>query len=214
MLALAVQVIAQEPVPSKKYRAGEAFLEGSRVYVHVFKKGLGHEHAVMGGLKSGRIHLAKPGEHENELVFDLVNFVADADAARKYVGLAGTTKISDQQEVTTVMLGHEVLHTARYPTATFKIVGIKKLSSKSERDLPQFELDGQFTLQATTRPLKVIVDVQEQDHWQRLRGTISILQTDFGIKPYTKAFGAIGVADKLEILGDIWVAKAELTTEP
>jgi polyisoprenoid-binding protein YceI len=93
-------------------------------------------------------------------------------------------------------------------------VGIKKLSSKSERDLPQFELDGQFTLQATTRPLTVIVDVQEQDHWQRVRGTLSILQTDFGIKPYTKAFGAIGVADKLEILGDIWVAKAELTTEP
>jgi hypothetical protein len=33
------------------------------------------------------------------------------------------------------------------------------------------------------------------------------LQTQFGITPYSKAFGAIGVADKLTIYGEIHIAK-------
>ena len=37
-------------------------------------------------------------------------------------------------------------------------------------------------------------------------GNFSLLQTDYGIKPFTTALGAIGVADRLTIYGDLWVA--------
>jgi hypothetical protein len=37
----------------------------------------------------------------------------------------------------------------------------------------------------------------------RLRGNFTIMQTQYGIRPYSKAFGAVGVADRLTIYGDI-----------
>jgi len=39
-----------------------------------------------------------------------------------------------------------------------------------------------------------------------IRGNFTILQTDYGITPYSKAFGAIGVANPLRIYGDLYVA--------
>ena len=39
-----------------------------------------------------------------------------------------------------------------------------------------------------------------------LRGGFTLLQSQFGITPFTKAFGAVGVADELKVYGDLWVA--------
>ena len=59
---------------------------------------------------------------------------------------------------------------------------------------------------ASTRPLKFLVDVQPANGWQRIRGGFAINQTDFGITPFSKAFGAVGVADRLTIWGDVLAA--------
>jgi hypothetical protein len=40
----------------------------------------------------------------------------------------------------------------------------------------------------------------------RLQGSFSILQSDYGITPFSKALGAVGVADRLTISGDLRVA--------
>ncbi len=93
-----------------------------------------------------------------------------------------------------------------HPTATFVAKKIARLSDKSSRGLPQYEVTGDFTLHGTTRPINFTVDVEEVKGWLRVRGAFAILQTQFGIKPYTKAFGVIGVADKLDIYGDLIVA--------
>jgi hypothetical protein len=47
--------------------------------------------------------------------------------------------------------------------------------------------------------------LEVKDGWHHLRGKFAIRQTDFGIKPYTKAFGAVGIKDELVIQGDLWV---------
>jgi hypothetical protein len=52
----------------------------------------------------------------------------------------------------------------------------------------------------------MIVDVEQARGWLHVRGEFTIKQTSFGITPYSKAFGAIGVADRLRIHGDLWVA--------
>ena len=38
-----------------------------------------------------------------------------------------------------------------------------------------------------------------------MRGTVELKQTDFGIKPYSKLFGAVGVSDELRVYGEIWI---------
>ncbi len=52
----------------------------------------------------------------------------------------------------------------------------------------------------------MIVDAEMAKGWLHIRGSFNIKQTDYGIKPYSMALGAIGVADTLKIDGDLFVA--------
>ena len=198
--------VKQAPV----YALGDINTAASRVYARVFKKtSLGHEHAVEGTVRSGRINLTshlQQGQAVGEIVFDMRSFKADTSAARKYLAMGGTTSASMQQQVNANMLGRTVLDVAMYPTAVYKIEKTKPIATKSKRGLSQIELDGSFTLHGQTRPLSLLAEVEEKNGWTHMRCAFNVRQTDFGIRPFTKAFGTIGVADQLTIYGDLWVA--------
>ena len=94
---------------------GGVELKTSRVYVFVGKTGLGHEHAVLGMLKAGELHLGREKD-AGKLEFDMRSFVADTPDARGYVGLKGETDRATQQKVNSNMLGPDVLNVASFPT--------------------------------------------------------------------------------------------------
>ena len=194
--------------------AGDLYLDGSRVYIHVGKVGLGHEHAVSGQLLSGAIHLDAT-ENAGELVFDMRSFVADTADARRYIGLEGETDESTQKQVNANMLGSAVLDVQRFPQARFEIKKIAPLKADAS-GAARYELSGNFTLHGTTRPLRfvAVADTKARAGWTRLKGNFAILQTDYGIKPYTKAFGAVGVTDELRIHGDLWIAQQAVALKP
>jgi polyisoprenoid-binding protein YceI len=104
------------------------------------------------------------------------------------------------------MKGRAVLDVSRYPSATFDVASAKATDRKSKSGLPIYELLGTFTLHGKQRPLRVLADVEQARGWLHVRGSFSVKQTSFGITPYSKAFGVIGVADALRIHGDLWVA--------
>lgn len=191
---------------TKVYEPGDIYLPGSRVYVFVGKTGLGHEHAVVGGLAQGKLELETPQE-SGQLVFDMRTFTADTEAARKYIGLAGVTDSSTQEQVTANMLGAAVLDVARHPTATFTIHRVVPIPQPSSRGLPQYQLLGDFSLRGVAQPIQVIADAEEKNGWIHLRGGFAMRQTQFGITPFSKAFGALGVTDQLNVYGDLWLAK-------
>jgi polyisoprenoid-binding protein YceI len=196
---------------AKSYEAGDVDLERSRVYIHVDKTGLGHEHAVVGRLQSGRVEFG--GEQQaGELVFDMAHFAADTNDARNYLGLDGSSDPSTQRKVTENMLGSAVLDVAQFPTASYKITAVRDTGKRTQRQAPIFEFAGVFTLHGVARPLKFLVEAEPQEHWTRLRGSFPIRQTDFGITPFSKAFGAIGVADQLKIYGDVLIAHEATST--
>jgi polyisoprenoid-binding protein YceI len=112
------------------------------------------------------------------------------------------------------MRGNAVLAVLRYPTATFQVKTVTPLGDKSQRGLPQCELDGDLTLHGTSQPIQVIADVEEQNGWTHLRGKFSLLQTQFNMRPYTPGLGAVGVSNKLQVYGDFWVAKEKQTSPP
>ncbi|MFO1093585.1 MAG: YceI family protein [Planctomycetaceae bacterium] len=212
----AAQLTAKEPATAansgnaENVAVGDLHLQNSRVYIRVGKTGLGHEHAVAGLLKSGVLHLGAT-EGAGQLVFDLKTFAADSDAARRYIGLSGTTDAATRQQVDANMRGPDVLDVARFPTATFAIKSAKSVPEKSRRGLPQYQLVGDFTLHGKTRPIQVVTDAEQKEGWVHLRGGFSILQSQYGIQPFTKAFGAIGVTDQLTIWGDFWIADTAAT---
>ena len=68
-------------------------------------------------------------------------------------------------------------------------------------------------MHGVTKPITIDVQAETVDQQLRLHGSFDILQSDYGIKPYTKLLGTIGVADRLTILGDVWLAP-EAKPEP
>ena len=182
-------------------------LSSSRVYVFVGKVGLGHEHAIEGKLKSGAVRLGTPRE-AGELVFDMSTFKADTNEAREYFGMEGSVPQGRRKEVTDNMVGAQVLDVRKHPTATFKIASALPLNQKSGDGNPIYRLDGEFTLHGHKRPLKIDAEIAEHNDGVRLIGSFKIKQTDYGIQPFSKAFGAVGVTDELTIHGDLVIAAA------
>ncbi len=185
--------------------ACQVSVKKSRVYIFVDKTGFGHQHGVEGRLKSGSLKLGAV-ENAGEFVFDITSFDADTDAARRYVGLQGSTDQSTRQQVNDNMKNKQILNAREYPTAKFAIKSAEMLDRKDRNGTPLYELAGEFTLRGKTRPLKIEVAAETKDGMSHVRGRFSILQTQYGITPFSKALGAIGVADKLTIHGDVWVA--------
>lgn len=196
---------------AKSYAAGDVDLERSRVYIYVDKTGLGHEHAVAGRLQSGRVELGR-AQQAGELVFDMAHFTADTDDARQYLGLDGSSDPSTRRKVTENMLGSAVLDVAHFPTASYRITAVRDTGKQTQRQAPIFEFAGVFTLHGVARPLTFLVEVEQNERGTRLRGSFPIRQTDFGITPFSKAFGAIGVADQLKIYGDVLIAREATST--
>ena len=191
---------------NQKLAPGQVDVQNSRAYIYVGKTGLGHEHAVVGAVRSGNIDLGAE-KTAGQIVFDMRSFTADTAEARRYIGLQGATSASTRQQVTANMLGADVLDVGRFPTATFKIASAVPLKDPSRNGKPQYQLDGQFTLHGVTQPLKLTAEADEVENKVHLRGSFAIFQTSFGIRPFSKAFGTIGVANQLTIHGDIWLGK-------
>ncbi len=201
---------AQEPVTNTvpTYQLADVQTEASRVYVFVDKTGLGHQHGVEAKLLKSSLVLGS--DHDaGKLVFDMTTFNADTPAAREYVGLEGTTDEDTRTAVNNNMRGASILNIAKFPTATFDVASAKANGETSSNGLPLYRLEGNFTLHGTTQPLVVMAEVEQTRGWLHVRGSFVIKQTSYGITPYSKAFGAIGVADQLKIFGDLFVVPTE-----
>ncbi|MCY2967630.1 MAG: YceI family protein [Planctomycetota bacterium] len=206
--ASAQQPAARAARPAKKLRPGEIDPQSSRVYILVGKTGLGHDHGIEGKIQSGRLKLGAT-EKGGQIEFNLRSFVADTATARAYVGLSGKTDQGTADKVTKNMLGSAVLDVANFPTATFEVKSIARLKSR-EGEPRQFQLEGDFTLHGAKNPIKFKALADEADGFIHLRGAFGILQTDYGITPFSQAFGAVGVADQLTIYGDLWIVAGEV----
>lgn len=200
--------LAQETAPQQP-KPADVQIQASRVYIFVDKTGLGHQHGVETKLSASRLILGAD-QKAGTLVFDMTSMSADTPAARKYVGLSGTTDASTRGAVNTNMRGAAILNVRKYPTATFEIASAMPTGKNSSRGLPMYQLKGSFTLHGTTRAIAFLADVEQRSGWLHVRGSFTIKQTSFGITPYSKAFGAIGVADQLKIYGDLYVAPTDL----
>ena len=208
----AASAVAQPPQLSPAPAAappapGDVDLVASRVYVFVGKTGLGHNHAVSGLLQAGRVAVGA-ADQAGTLVFDMRSFTADTAEARKALGMPGETDAFTQKQVQANMTGPDVLDVARHPTATFHVRSCLSSKQQVQGRPPVYELIGAFTLHGVTREVMIPVEVEQRGEWLRLRGMFVIKQTDFGMKPYKKLGGVVGVADELRITGDIFVRAA------
>ncbi len=173
----------------------------SRVLVKVGAEGYGHVHGVLGRLTSGKVALNGPGE----LVFDMRSFVADPVDVRQQLGLTKKVSRSDADKTTANMLSADVLNVNRFPTATYVISKVTPSDGQASGAPGRYQFDGDFTLHGSRRPLRLATTVEatNQPGVLRMRGTFAILQSHYGMTPYSALGGFVRVADRLEITGDL-----------
>ena len=103
------------------------------------------------------------------------------------------------------MRGPDVLNVGRFSTATFAISSIQPTKQTGRRGAI-YQLNGKFTLHGVTRQIAVTAEAEDVDGKTRLRGSFPLVQTQYGIQPFTKAFGAVGVANQLTVHADLLIA--------
>lgn len=188
---------------SLRVRANEIDTDLSRIFIFVDKTGFGHQHGVAGRIKGGFLRVAK--ESAGKILFDMPSFRADTLEARRRVGLAGASSQDEQDQVTANMLGESVLDVARFPTALFAVTSVRRFEERSSTGMKQFALDGDFTLHGVTRAVNITATGEQERGYLHLKGSFPLRQTDFGIRPFKKALGAVGVGDVLTVYGDLWI---------
>lgn len=194
----------QKVASAPDYKPGEVNLEFSRVYIFVDKTtNLGHTHGVEGKIKDGFV--LEDREGDGTLVFDMRSFVADTKNARKVFNIDAEIDSATIKKVNQNMLGTEILDVQKHPEASLTKATLKKTGKTSNRGTPEYSLDGEFTLHGVTKKVSIPCDGESKDGWLHVRGRFTIRQTDFGIKPYSKMFGAVGIKDELIIQGDLWL---------
>jgi len=152
----------------------------SSITIRVGRTGMfsfaGDNHLVRAPLASGSVNEA--GKH--------IEFKVQSKSLRvEDPGTAADKKAQIQQR----MLGPDVLDSEHFPVIQFRSTSI----SGAPADL---RVAGDLTLRGQTRPIEAKVQQIAKGHW---RGTATLKQSTFGIKPISIAGGTVKVKDELKL---------------
>lgn len=200
------------PLPDRSVEDGVRYQvvpADTRVYARVFRGGrlekLGHNHIVVFNDVQG--YVSVPGEQEPAL-FDLAVAAADVSIdppdLRRAQGPGFEAEISDRARAGTRenMLGESILDAAAYP-----FVMISSTSVDGSLDAPRITMT--VAIRNQTRPVTVPVSLTRDNGRLVAEGEFEILQTDFGIEPFSALGGALKVKDRIELVFTIVAERAE-----
>lgn len=180
---------AAAPAP----RASELDAARSKILVEVGKSGVlsfaaGHSHKVEAPLHGT---LSLDPEHPESAVAAFEVHTSDLTV------LQDGEPPSDVPKVQETMAGERVLDVRRYPTVSFQSRAVQV--RQQQGDVLELAVTGDLTLHGTTHSIVVPVRARLGPDAITARGTFTVKQTEYGIKPITVAGGAVSVKDELKI---------------
>ena len=107
-------------------------------------------------------------------------------------GTGGVKPLTDGDRAEIKKTLGKVLHTAQHPTITFR-------SRQVEGPAGSFTVDGELTVMGVTRPVMVQGRVIDG----RVVGGATVVQSQWGIRPYSAFFGALKLSDEVKIDFDV-----------
>jgi polyisoprenoid-binding protein YceI len=172
----------------------------SELVVRTWKTGvaasLAHNHVIRASDVTGEIAW-DPAAVETAKVSATVKasaLIADEPAMLQKFGETTQPDEADRKKITQSMLGEEQLDAAKYPT-----IGFVSTAARREPD-GRIILTGQLTLHGVTRPVTLPVKVALKDGEIVGEGKLRFRTSDFGIKPYSGALGAVKNRDEVELV--------------
>lgn len=207
--------VAEKPVeaPAPPARTVEGAVhyrlvpEETEVYARVFRAGrlakLGHNHVVeFHGIK-GDVFLADDvGDSLFDFTVATADVVVDSPELRSKQGGQFESRVSDEARDGTRanMLGEAVLDARKFPSIT-----VSSRRIEGSRTTPRVTLD--LTLKGVTRSTTVPVSLEAGGDRLIAKGQFDLLQSDFGIEPYSVLGGALKVEDRVEVVFSIAAKK-------
>ncbi len=117
-----------------------------------------------------------------------VEVTVEVDGLEVREGSGGALPLSDQDRADIRRNLRKVLDSGRYPEITF-------VSTAVGEDT----VEGDLTIMGRTKPVRVAASLDGG----RVRGSATVTQTRWGVKPYSAFFGALRLADDVEVEFDI-----------
>ena len=177
--------------------------ERSVVTLRVYRAGrlakLGHNHVITSANEIGRAWTnGTPATSGFEVRVAVTELIVDDPAARAAAGpdFPGQLSEAAREGTRSNMLRAEVLDGVRYPE-----IVVRAGSIGGTWDQPT--VAASVTLKGQTRSIDVPLTIVRTDDTIVVRGAFSVLQSDFGITPFSIGGGAIAVADAVEISFEI-----------
>ena len=186
----------------------------SLVQVYVYRGGtlarMGHDHVVASRDVSGFV-LLRDGDHDDsrfaaDLFAALAAMTVDEAALRAEAGFTTEPSESDREGTRGNML--KSLEAADYP---FVSVAIDSASGTVADVANGALLDVSLTLHGVTRELRLPVVLERQAASITASGSFELLQSDFGITPFSVLGGALAVQDKLDLRFEIHAERVSPT---
>lgn len=118
-----------------------------------------------------------------------VSLEANANSFEVRAGTGGVKPLSDSDRAEIKKtIREKVLHTDRHPTITF-------LSKNIGGTQESFRIEGDLTIAGTTQPVEVHGSITDG----RAQGSATVVQSRWGIKPYTAFLGALKLSDEVTV---------------
>jgi polyisoprenoid-binding protein YceI len=114
-------------------------------------------------------------------------------------GTGGLKPLTDKDKRDIASNARKVLGADRHPESSFK-------ATKFEPGADGGTITGTFTLAGQSQPIKLQVSETAGDSYH---ATTQVVQTSFGIKPYSGFFGALKVRDAVDVEVDIDLSQPE-----
>jgi polyisoprenoid-binding protein YceI len=171
----------------------------SRVDIYVYRGGtfskLGHNHVMTSNSLRGRVWIHPQFERSGfELSLPVQELTVDDPEARKAAGKEFPPDVpaADKEGTRKNMLRAEVLDAERYPNVTLRSVRIS-----GSPEAPQ--IVARITIKDASRDVELPAKVKLQGNQMSAQGEFDVLQTEFGIKPFSIGLGSLQVQDRLHI---------------
>ena len=125
-----------------------------------------------------------------------VSVEVDADSFEVRRGTGGVKPLTDADRAEIKKtIREKILHTGQYPAITLR-------STRVTGTPESFSIDGDLTITGRTQPVTVHGQLTDE----RVQGSASIVQSRWGIRPYTAFFGALKLSDEVTVEFSIRIA--------
>jgi len=172
--------------------------EASEIRLLVYRAGplarFGHSHVITGSARGDIRVGASAAASGFRIEIPVESFVVDPPAARAEEGAEFASEVSPQARVATRenLLGKDVLDAASYP-----LIRIESVALVGPRWAPT--VSARVTLRGATREVRFPAAVQEQGDVVTVIASLEILQSEFGMTPYSALGGGLQIRDSIEI---------------